>query len=178
MNSATGNNALPIRRLFLSAAYVAVALLVNYTISWWPPREVFGINMPPGLLLVGLVFVMRDYAQREIGQGVIGLTLLAALLTYFLVDPVVALASGLAFIVSEGIDQLIFTITKRPLKDRIVISSFVAVPFDGLIFLGLMGWLTTELFLVHYALKMIASLLMWVWLNNRYNKPNSLAAAE
>lgn len=173
--------ALTPRGATLAALYLGVSLFVNITISWWPPQNVLGIELPPGLLLVGLIFVVRDYAQREIGTGVIALTLLAALLTYFFIGERIGLASGIAFTISEGLDQYIYSLTKRPMKSRILISSAVSVPFDGLIFLGLMGWLTTELFLVHYALKMIASLLMWVWLNNRANPPSnptSLAPAE
>lgn len=165
----------------LAVLYLGVSLFVNLTISWWPPQNLLGVELPPGLLLVGLIFVVRDYTQREIGAGVIGLTLVAALLTYFFIGERIGLASGLAFIVSEGLDQLIYSRTNRPMKSRILISSIVSIPFDGMIFLGLMGWLTTELFLVHYALKMIASLLMWVWLNSRPNPPSnptSLAPAE
>lgn len=159
-------------------AYVAVALLVNKTITWWPPQDFFGIEVPPGLLLVGAIFVMRDYAQRAVGNWVVPLTLLAAVLTYFAVDHVVALASGTAFVASETIDWAIFKITKRSMRDRILISSAVAVPFDGLIFLGMMGWLTTQLFWVHYTVKMMASILMWLWLSQRTQQSNSLEPAE
>ncbi|MGW5840008.1 hypothetical protein ACWFZ6_18555 [Methylorubrum extorquens] len=168
----------------IALAYVAVALLVNFTISWWPPQKVLGIEIPPGLLLVGAIFVMRDYAQRAVGNWVVPLTLLASVLTYFTVDHVVAFASGAAFFVSESIDFGIFKITKRPMKDCIVISSAVAVPFDGLIFLGMMGWLDPwhfwdhQLFWVHYTVKMVASILMWLWLSRRAIRSHSLKPAE
>jgi uncharacterized PurR-regulated membrane protein YhhQ (DUF165 family) len=167
-----------------STLYVSVALLVNFTISLWPPREVLGINMPPGLLLVGIVFVMRDYAHRDIGHWVIALTFIAAILTYYSIDPLVALASGTAFIVSESIDWLIFYRTDRLLKDRILISSAIAVPFDGVIFLGMMGWMnwqhfwSQEIFWVHYGLKMIASLTMWLWLTNRSISTSAISGAS
>ncbi len=102
--------------LMICAAYVAAALLVNFTISWWPPQHMLGLEVPPGLLLVGAIFVMRDYAQRAVGNWVIALTVIAAGLTYFTVDHVVALASGAAFVVSESIDWLVFKITRRSLK--------------------------------------------------------------
>lgn len=34
-------------------AYVGVALWVNHTIGEWKDVSVFGVMMPPGLLLVG-----------------------------------------------------------------------------------------------------------------------------
>ncbi len=91
----------------MCAGYVAAALLVNFTISSWPPEHILGLEVPPGLLLVGAIFVMRDYAQRAVGNWVIALTVIAAVLTYFTVDHVVALASGAAFVVSESIDWLV-----------------------------------------------------------------------
>lgn len=172
------------RAVTLSVLYVGVALLVNFTISWWPPRNIMGLEIPPGLLLVGAIFVMRDYAQRAVGNWVVPLTLLASVLTYFAVDHVVAFASGAAFFVSESIDFGIFKMTKRPMKDRIVISSAVAVPFDGLIFLGMMGWLDPwhfwrqQLFWLHYTVKMVASILMWLWLSQRASRSSFLKPAE
>lgn len=172
------------RSIALCCAYVGVALLVNLTIKLWPPQNFFGISIPPGLLLVGAIFVMRDYTQQAVGNWVIPLTLLAAALTYVFIGEKEGMASGTAFAVSEGIDWFIFWLTKRPIKDRIVISSAVAVPFDGLIFLGMMGWLDPwhfwdqQLFWVHYSVKMVASILMWLWLSQRVNRSNSLKPAE
>lgn len=165
-------------------AYVSTALIVNLTISWWPPQRIFGLEMPPGLLLVGAIFVMRDYAQQAFGNWVIPTTLLAALLTYLFIGEDVGIASGTAFAVSETIDWLIFKITQRKLKDRILFSSIIAVPFDGVIFLGMMGWMdwqhfwTQEIFWVHYGLKMVASMAMWIWLTNRAKSNNSSFPAE
>lgn len=168
----------------LCLAYIGVALLVNLTISWWPPQRIFGLEMPPGLLLVGGIFVMRDYAQRAFGNWVIALTSIAALLTYLFIGERIGIASGIAFAISESVDWFIYWRTKRDFKDRILISSAVAVPFDGVIFLGIMGWMdwqhfwTQEIFWVHYGLKMVASVAMWLWLSVRHNRTVSLSPAE
>ncbi|APT34904.1 RNA Metabolism [Methylobacterium phyllosphaerae] len=122
-------------------AYVGVALWVNHTIGEWKDVSVFGVMMPPGLLLVGLIFVMRDYTQQAVGNGVIVFTLIAAWLTYAFIGHDIGMASGTAFAVSECIDCAVFIITKRSLKNRILISSAISTPFDGLIFLGWMKWI-------------------------------------
>ncbi len=63
------------------------------------------------------------------------LPLLAALvLSYITSDPAIALASATAFAVSECIDWLVFSITKRPLHDRLWISSALSIPLDTFIF--------------------------------------------
>ncbi len=115
-------------KVFFCLSYTGVSIAVNLTISWWPPQHVFGIEIPPGLLLVGAIFVMRDYTQRAVGNWVIPLTLLAATLTYFFIGEKVGLASGTAFAASESIDWVLFKWLKRDLKDRILISSAVATP--------------------------------------------------
>ncbi len=90
--------------------------------------------------------MMRDYAQRAVGNWVIALTGIAALLTYFIIGERIGIASGIAFAISESIDWLIYRLTEREFKDRILISSAVAVPFDGVIFLGIMGWMDWQHF--------------------------------
>mgnify|MGYP003345446321 CR=1 FL=1 len=47
-------------------------------------------------VIVGFVFVLRDYAQREIGHYILFATALAGVLTWFMVDPAIALASIVA----------------------------------------------------------------------------------
>jgi uncharacterized PurR-regulated membrane protein YhhQ (DUF165 family) len=48
--------------------------------------------------------------------------LAALVLSYVTSDPSIALASATAFAVSECIDWLVFSITKRPLRDRLWIA--------------------------------------------------------
>ena len=165
-------------------AYVGVALWVNYSIGEWKDVSVFGVMIPPGLLLVGLIFVMRDYTQQAVGNFVVVLTLIAAWVTYIEIGHKIGIASGTAFAVSESIDYAIYRITDRSLKNRILISSAIATPFDGLIFLGWMGWIdpwqfwSQPLFWIHYGVKMIASAIFWVVLAARENRAYALSAAE
>jgi uncharacterized PurR-regulated membrane protein YhhQ (DUF165 family) len=77
-------------------------------------------------------------------------------------DPFIAIASALAFIVSETTDWAVYTKTKRPMKDRILLSSAISVPIDSLVFLvvaGFFGWTT---FFVMVVSKMIASVIVWL----------------
>jgi queuosine precursor transporter len=49
--------------------------------------------------------------------------------------PVIALASAIAFAISETVDWLIYTFTKYRLSTRILLSSLVASPTDTTVFL-------------------------------------------
>ena len=77
--------------------YIALIVLVNYAFTKVPLVALPGGTMwPPVSLLVGFVFVARDFAQRDIGHGVIGAMLIGVAISYFMAGPQVALASAAA----------------------------------------------------------------------------------
>jgi queuosine precursor transporter len=150
-------------------AYIASILLVNWLFA--PSQIVEGVTMWKTVwgefylanLVVGFVFVLRDYAQREIGHKVLLATLLAGLLTYMMVDPLIAVASLTAFIVSELADWGIYSFWKKPLQQRILVSSLIAVPLDTVIFQHLAGYLSPAAFTTEVLSKAVGVLIVW-WL--------------
>ncbi|WP_300375901.1 VUT family protein [Henriciella sp.] len=101
------------------------------------PSENFsrGVEIHPLTVVTGLVFVFRDFVQRRMGHRVLIVMALAIAWSFYYAWPVIALASGLAFAVSEITDWLIFTFTKYRLSTRIILSSAIAAPVDTTIFL-------------------------------------------
>lgn len=89
----------------------------------------------PLTIATGMVFVVRDFVQREMGHRVLVLMALAIGWSFYYSYPAIALASGLAFAISETADWLIFTFTKYRLSTRIVLSSALAAPVDTTVFL-------------------------------------------
>ena len=85
----------------------------------WP--TVFG-DLYLANLVVGFVFVLRDYGQRQVGHRILLATLVAGIITFFMVDKAIALASITAFILSEMTDWAIYSFTKRPLQQRILLA--------------------------------------------------------
>ena len=110
--------------------------------------------------LVGGVFVARDFVQRAIGHWVLAAMGMAAVISYVMADPYVAFASVAAFALAEGVDWVIYTITRRPLHQRILLSSAVAVPMDTLVFLGVLGLLSWPLFTTQVLAKSVAALIV------------------
>lgn len=151
-------------------SYVATIVFINWTVNGIPNINVLGAIVPPALFVAGLVFVLRDFSQRGIGQKVIVPTMLAAVLSYFIAGGWIALASALAFFISEAIDQIVFTVLRRPLKDRILVSSAISVPVDSLVFLYMIDLLSPAAFVVAFIAKMTASIIVWLWLNRRDGK--------
>lgn len=94
-----------------------------------------GIELHPLTVVTGLVFVFRDFVQRRMGHKVLIVMAFAIAWSFFYAWPVIALASGIAFAISEITDWLIYTLTKYRLSTRILLSSAVAAPVDTTIFL-------------------------------------------
>jgi uncharacterized PurR-regulated membrane protein YhhQ (DUF165 family) len=142
-------------------AYVGSIALVNWGFSTMPGWELLWSAV------VGFVFVLRDLVQRRYGHKVLLAMLVAAGLSYLTADPFVATASVAAFLVSEAADWLVYTWTKRPLADRVLLSSAVSVPLDSLVFLGLIGLLIPQLIAVQIVSKFAAALVVWAGLKVR-----------
>ncbi len=149
------------------AAYVASIVLVNWLFDVLPIIETPLGAWPPASIVVGFVLILRDLAQREAGHYVLLAMLAAGLLTYVMVDPFIAFASVSAFLVSETADWIVYTLTKRPLRDRILASSAVSSPLDSVVFLGLMGFLSPASFILQTLSKFAGALVIWGILRHR-----------
>jgi len=93
--------------------------------------------------VVGLIYVMRDFAQRESKHWVILAMLMGCAISWLLAEQQAAIASVAAFAVGESLDWSIYTFTKRPLSQRIFLSSIISSPTDSavnLYFLYQLNW--------------------------------------
>jgi uncharacterized PurR-regulated membrane protein YhhQ (DUF165 family) len=149
-----------------SLSYVLSIVLVNIGFVYIPPVPLLGEMFPPMSLLVGFIFVLRDFAQKEIGHKVLAAMAVGAVLSYFMADPFVAIASVVAFLISELCDWGVYTYTKRPLKDRILLSSAVGTPIDSAVFLLILGFFSPLGFVLMTIAKMIAAGFIWLRLKN------------
>ena len=113
---------------------------------------------------MGVVFIARDFCQRAIGHWCLAAMVVAGLLSWWMADPFVALASVAAFAVAELADWCVYTVTKRPLADRILLSSAISTPLDSVVFLGMIGALSPELVGYQIASKMAAAVVVWAGL--------------
>ena len=95
-----------------------------------------GLDAPSGVLFVGLSFTFRDLTQDDLGRNwTFGALLIGAILSAA-INPALALASGLAFLISEGSDMLVYT----PLRERhwlagVALSNTVGLVVDSVVFL-------------------------------------------
>lgn len=96
-----------------------------------------GIMAPSGVLMIGLALVLRDLAQRAVGiVPVIVAVFLGAGLSMAIAPPALALASGLAFLLSELADTAVYTpLRRRNLVLAVAASSAVGLIVDSALFL-------------------------------------------
>ena len=149
-----------------SLAYVVSILIVNIGFVYIPPVPLLGEMFPPMSLVVGLIFILRDFAQREIGHKVLIAMGIGAVLSYFMADPFVAVASVVAFAISELVDWAVYTFTKRPLKDRILLSSALGTPVDSAVFLLILGFFSPLGFLLMTVAKILSAIIVWWRIKN------------
>ncbi|WP_263260685.1 VUT family protein [Pseudomonas sp. RIT-PI-S] len=116
--------------------YIASVVLINYAFAAAPGLDVLWSAWG------GLVFILRDMVQTRFGHGALLAMLVALVLSYATSDPTIALASAVAFGVSECIDWIVFSITRRPLHDRLWLSSALSIPVDTLLFFGMIDAMT------------------------------------
>ena len=156
-------------RFRYTIVYIALIVAVNYGFTVTPLVALpGGEKWPPISLLVGFIFVARDFAQREIGHRVIIAMLAAGALSYIMADPFVAAASVAAFLFSEFADWAVYSFTGRSFADRVLLSSAVGTPLDSVVFLGIIGQLSMAGVLAMTASKMLGELAVW-WLIRRQN---------
>ena len=116
--------------------YILLIPFINWSFTWAPMWDVLpGWAFNPVTIVTGLILVVRDFAQREIGHEVLIAMIIALALTTLFAGKELAIASGLAFMISEIVDWAMFTFTRLRLSSRVLVSSALAAPLDTSLFL-------------------------------------------
>ena len=144
-------------KLKYAGIYITTVVAINMAFAYIPPVVLFdGTIFTVGSVIAGLVFVARDYAQREVGhKAVLALMAAAGLLSYLLADPFVAIASITAFAISELSDYIVYSKYKGDFNKRVVVSSLVSVPIDTAVFLAIISHLSALSFAVMCVSKLL-----------------------
>lgn len=154
-----------------TALYVGLMPFINWSfaaVETFPiPAWAGGGMFQPLAIVTGLVLVVRDFAQRELKHWIWAAMLVGLALSTLTSWITVVVASGLAFLVSETVDWAVYTFTKRPLSQRIMMSSLVSAPLDQVVFIGLASLVVPGIFAWGTVLTGIASKLAGAWIVSR-----------
>ena len=159
---------IPLGGLIALIGYIAVIVLANWAISTFGIVPVgFGLMAPAGVYFAGLAFTLRDLVQEQLGRGWTVLAIVAGGAVSALISPQFALASGVAFLLSELADFAVYT----PLRQRnwlgaVALSNTVGLVADSVLFLALafgslefLAWqIVGKLWMT-----VLAVALLWVW---------------
>ena len=148
--------------------YILLILAINVAFAYTPLIPLPGGEMwPPLSLAVGFVFVVRDYAQQRVGHHILWAMLVGCALSWYFATPKLAVASAAAFAVGELADWAVFTVTKRPLSQRILLSSLLGTPLDSLVFLTCIGLATPVGLITMTASKLLGAFIVYALVRRR-----------
>ena len=143
MNTTTYPNGVTMSKIATAAGFLACILAANYVTTEYGMVPVgFGLIATAGTYFAGLAFVLRDSLQDASGRAMtLAVIVAGALLSYLVSDPFIALASGVAFMVSETADLAVYT----PLRSRgyiraAIASNVVGSLVDTVLFLWIAGF--------------------------------------
>ena len=117
--------------------YLSSIILANILVHTFGIITVLGLTFPAGAVMIGLTFSFRDILQQRHGKWGCWVWMFAALIITFFFNKNIAFASMSAFLISEFVDWSIFTYSKRPFNQRIMLSNLVGTPIDSVVFVVL-----------------------------------------
>lgn len=140
------------KKILLAAAFVGTVIGANWALGRWGiiTLPVIGWAAPAGVYAAGVAFGLRDALQESAGRHwrrwVLGSITVGAAVSYVIEDAVtipgghapIAVASGVAFALSELADLAVYT----PLRERhwiggVLASNTVGAVVDSALFLWL-----------------------------------------
>jgi uncharacterized PurR-regulated membrane protein YhhQ (DUF165 family) len=125
------------------AAYIATIIAANWMTATFGLVPIgFGLAVTAGTFAAGAALIARDWVQVSAGRLVsIVAIVVGAAVSAWTSTPAIAVASGVAFLVSELVDFAVFTpLRGRSLPLAVVVSSIVSAPVDTVLFLYLAGF--------------------------------------
>ena len=172
------NQKLSLTHVKYTLIYIILIPLINWSFTWAPMVQlpwVLDWAFNPVTIVTGLVLVARDFSQREIGHEVLIAMSLALFLTFVTSGGALAVASGVAFLISELIDYALFTLTSYKLSTRVLLSSSLAAPVDTVAFLyGASFIRDAQLTIPNISMsiigKMFGAIIIWALIKNRLEK--------
>jgi len=123
--------------------YIASIVLANVCTVYFGLVPIgFGLMVTAGTFAAGFALIARDAVQVSSGKIVVLVAIIAgAAISAVTSNPAIAVASGIAFLVSELVDFAVFTpLRAKNLALAVVASSVISAPVDTVLFLHLAGF--------------------------------------
>ena len=157
-------------KALLVAAYIGVIIAANWMTTTFGLVPIgFGLLVTAGTFAAGAALILRDGVQVTSGKRVtIAAMIAGVVVSYLVADPFIAIASAVAFGVSEIVDFSVFTpLRKKNLATAVIVSSVASAPIDTVLFLAIAGFgITWQAVLGQFLIKtamalVVAGFLSW-----------------
>jgi uncharacterized PurR-regulated membrane protein YhhQ (DUF165 family) len=121
------------------AAYVGTIVTANWASTHWSALLVGAVAVPAGTLWAGVTFSLRDLLHECLGpRGVLAAIAAGAGLSWVLASPQIAVASVLAFTVSELVGSLVYgRLRAWSVLGAVIGSNLVGLGIDSVLFVPL-----------------------------------------
>ena len=147
----------------LSVLYVVLIILANIFAALWRVPLPFGLMVPAGVFFFAPIFTLRDRIQIDQGvKWVYGLIAVSAVVSWIAAWAMgmpllakVAVASVAAFLVSETLDTVVFTVLRKSFTQRALFSNLFSAFVDSLLFIGIAFGVNWRLILGQWIVKML-----------------------
>jgi uncharacterized PurR-regulated membrane protein YhhQ (DUF165 family) len=125
--------------LVVLAGYVGTIVTANWASTHWSALLVGAVAVPAGTLSAGVTFSLRDLLHECLGpRGVLAAIAVGAGLSWLLASPQIAVASVLAFTVSELVGSLVYgRLRSWSVVGAVIGSNLVGLGFDSVLFVPL-----------------------------------------
>lgn len=121
-------------------SFVACVWAANWALGRWGIVAVgFGLTAPAGVYFAGFALTARDQVRERAGfSAALAAVVVGAVLSWWLEDlPRIAIASAVAFAVSETSDALVYERLRRRWASAVLASGAVGLVIDSGLFLGI-----------------------------------------
>lgn len=117
--------------------YVATIFLANWAINTFGVVPIgFGLLAPAGVFFAGLAFTLRDLTQHELGKRAAVFAIFLGGGLSLLIDPRLGVASSIAFLASELLDFVIYSLLHdRSFPLAVAVSNLGGLLLDSALFL-------------------------------------------
>lgn len=130
------------KNAFLLTLYVATILVANWlTSSFGMVGAGFGLMVTAGTYSAGLALGVRDALHKTAGVRWVLVGIVAGAGLSALISPTLAVASGIAFLLSELFDLAVYTpLARKGFRRAVIASNIVGAIVDTFVFLYLAGF--------------------------------------
>lgn len=132
-----------LHRFWAAAAFLACVVAANVLTAHYGLIPVgLGLVATAGTWAAGLTFAARDWLHEVAGRvAVLAAIVAGAGLSAVLAGPQLAMASGVAFAISEAADMVVYEpLRRRTWAGAVFASNTVGAVVDTVVFLGLAGF--------------------------------------